>query len=140
MKFLVCYDDSPIAKAALQLAQRHAVRWGAEIEVLTAVFRIEPIQHNRLVEIEEELELKIKELFDEINISYTVTLQLDDKNAGEEIVRVAKRLEADLIFMGIKKRSKVGKLLFGSTAQHVLLNATCPVVTVKQQKTKQSGE
>ena len=35
------------------------------------------------------------------------------------------------IIVGIVQKSKVGKLLFGSTAQYVILNASCPVVTVK---------
>ena len=38
--------------------------------------------------------------------------------------------DVDLVFIGVEKRSKVGKLLFGSTAQHVILNSPCPVVTV----------
>jgi nucleotide-binding universal stress UspA family protein len=33
--------------------------------------------------------------------------------------------------VGVKRRSKVGKLLMGSTAQYVVLQADCPVVTVK---------
>ena len=37
----------------------------------------------------------------------------------------------DMIFIGVRRRSKVGKLLFGSTAQYVILNAPCPVVSVK---------
>lgn len=131
MKFMICYDDSAAARVALREAQRHAVRWNAEVEVLNTVFRVQSIKHKLLVEMEEELEQEIKELFEGIDIPYTVTLQVDDKDAGEEIVRIAERIEAGLIFMGIKKRSKVGKMLFGSTAQYVILNAPCPVVTVK---------
>jgi len=33
--------------------------------------------------------------------------------------------------VGVRRRSKVGKLLIGSTAQHVILNAPCPVVSIK---------
>jgi nucleotide-binding universal stress UspA family protein len=37
----------------------------------------------------------------------------------------------DEIFVGVKKRSRVEKMILGSTAQHVILNASCPVTTVK---------
>jgi nucleotide-binding universal stress UspA family protein len=51
--------------------------------------------------------------------------------AGEDLVRFAKEEEIDEIYIGIKKRSKVGKFIFGSTAQYVILEAHCPVVTIK---------
>jgi nucleotide-binding universal stress UspA family protein len=50
---------------------------------------------------------------------------------GEDIVSFAKENRADLIVIGVKKRSKVGKLMFGSTAQYVILEADCPVLAVK---------
>jgi len=49
---------------------------------------------------------------------------------GEDILRFARENNIDEIFIGIKKKSRVGKLLFGSTAQHVILASECPVVTV----------
>ena len=39
--------------------------------------------------------------------------------------------QVEEIIIGVRRRSKVGKLLFGSTAQYVILNAPCPVVSVK---------
>jgi nucleotide-binding universal stress UspA family protein len=52
-------------------------------------------------------------------------------SAGEDLVEFAKEQKADQIFIGVKRRSKMEKLVFGSTAQYVILNAHCPVVTVK---------
>jgi nucleotide-binding universal stress UspA family protein len=53
------------------------------------------------------------------------------KSAGEQLVDFAERNNVDEIIIGVGRRSKVGKALFGSTAQHIILNAPCPVVTIK---------
>ena len=50
---------------------------------------------------------------------------------GEDIVLLAEELAVDYICVGVRKKSKVGKVLFGSAAQYIILNAPCPVVTTK---------
>jgi nucleotide-binding universal stress UspA family protein len=50
---------------------------------------------------------------------------------ADEILRVVAREGADLIVIGLRHRSPVGKLLMGSTAQQVLLDAPCAVFAVK---------
>jgi nucleotide-binding universal stress UspA family protein len=50
---------------------------------------------------------------------------------GEDLVDFARENQADMVVVGVKRRSKMGKLLMGSTAQYVVLQAPCPVVTVK---------
>jgi nucleotide-binding universal stress UspA family protein len=50
---------------------------------------------------------------------------------GEDFVEFAKEHDIDEIVVGIRKTSPVGKIVFGSNARYVILNAHCPVVTVK---------
>lgn len=50
---------------------------------------------------------------------------------SDRVIQAAQRHEARLIVLGLRQRSPVGKLLLGSTAQRILLDATCPVTSVK---------
>ena len=130
MKFLVCYENSVESKDVVEEAQKHAARWGAEIKIVSVLTRVEPIKHAKLVKMEERLEQEIQDLFANVETPYTVQLHVDNIEAGEKIVWIAERNRVDLIFLGIKKRSRVGKLLFGSNAQYVILNAPCPVISL----------
>ncbi len=50
---------------------------------------------------------------------------------ANDLIDVAEREQAALIVIGLRRRSPVGKLLMGSKAQTILLNADCPVLAVK---------
>ena len=132
MKFLVCYDNSGLSQDVVREAQKHARVWNAELRIVKAVKREDPIRHARLLEMEEQLESEIQQLFVGLDIPYNVQLLIDDIDIGKKIVDLADAKRVDLIFLGIKKHSKVGKLLFGSTAQHIILHSYCPVVTMNQ--------
>lgn len=51
---------------------------------------------------------------------------------AEVILHHAEHVNADLIVIGLRHRSRVGKLVLGSTAQEILLAAPCPVLCVKE--------
>jgi nucleotide-binding universal stress UspA family protein len=55
----------------------------------------------------------------------------DVEDSAEELIRTAETTAADFIVIGLRRRSPVGKLLLGSNAQRVLLDAACPVLAVK---------
>jgi nucleotide-binding universal stress UspA family protein len=50
---------------------------------------------------------------------------------SDEVVQVAEKVGASVIVIGLRRRSAVGKLLMGSTAQRILLDADRPVLAVK---------
>lgn len=57
--------------------------------------------------------------------------QVLDPDVAGEILDVANEVSARAIVVGIRRRSPMGKLLMGSVAQRVILDAECPVVAVK---------
>jgi nucleotide-binding universal stress UspA family protein len=53
------------------------------------------------------------------------------RDIAEEILAVAAQVDAEAIVIGIRHRTPVGKLVMGSVAQRVIMDARCPVVAVK---------
>jgi len=51
--------------------------------------------------------------------------------AVEEIEALVESFQASLLVIGLRKRSRVGKLIMGSAAQELLLSVSCPVLAVK---------
>ena len=49
-------------------------------------------------------------------------------SAAVDLIDIAERRAADLLVIGLAKRTRVGKALMGSDAQRVLLSASCPVL------------
>jgi nucleotide-binding universal stress UspA family protein len=53
------------------------------------------------------------------------------RDIADEILAVANDVGADAVVIGIRQRTPVGKLVMGSVAQRVIIDATCPVIAVK---------
>ena len=53
------------------------------------------------------------------------------RDIADEILAVANDVAADAVVIGIRQRTPVGKLVMGSVAQRVIIDATCPVIAVK---------
>ena len=52
-----------------------------------------------------------------------------------EVLREAEARNADLIVLGVQRRGPIDLMLFGSTAEHVVREASCPVLTVAVART-----
>jgi nucleotide-binding universal stress UspA family protein len=81
-----------------------------------------------------QLEAALKDAEDQLkkeNIECETHLLVRGMTPDDDLLSYAKEQDVDEIVIGIRKRSKMGKLLFGSTAQYLILNAHCPVLTVK---------
>jgi nucleotide-binding universal stress UspA family protein len=130
MKILVGYRGLNVGKDLLELAAKHAKAFSAEVILITSLPGGDKTTSEHVYEAEEKLG-KAKEFFNNLGITNETHLLVRGKTAGEDIVAFASDKGCDEILIGVKSRSKVGKILFGSTAQFVILNSDCPVISIK---------
>jgi len=73
------------------------------------------------------LEAKLKES----GLDYEVRQLVRGFEPAEDLIGIAEASDAELIVIGLRRRTPVGKLILGSNAQRILLDAHCPVLAVK---------
>lgn len=130
MKILVGYDGSNVSKEAIAIAEKHATAFKAEIILVQSMVGGPEVPRKDFENAENNLNYEKNMLLDK-KIPCKPIVSVRGLEAGEDLVQLADEHKADEIIIGVRRRSKVNKLIFGSTAQYVVLNASCPVVTVK---------
>lgn len=133
MKILVGLTGAPEARAALSRAVDEAKLREAELIVLNHVRVSPPVEDvsDRYRNNEAQLE-ETRVALERQGLTVSVRSAMGVGSAGAEMLKVAEAEGVDLIIIGLRKRSPVGKLFMGSTAQEVLLGAQCAVLAVKQ--------
>ena len=130
MNFLVAYNHSRVARAALSMARDHAQRFNAKVFVMTSMGGGEKATPEAIKKVENRLE-SAKQFIREKEIECETYRLVQGRSPGEDIVWFVKENEIDLVFIGIEKKSRTEKIILGSTAQFVILKSQCPVTTVK---------
>ena len=131
MKILVGYDGTNGAREALALAKKRATVLGAKVDVVNCMVQNPKLKYEDIRKVEEKLEGEARAILNSEKIPYETHLVISGQDIGKALVDYAEQNKIDEIIVGIRKKTKVGKLVFGSNAQYVILNAPCPVVAVK---------
>jgi nucleotide-binding universal stress UspA family protein len=133
VKILVGYVPTPEGEAALDAAAAEAELRGASV-VLLNTSRGDSYLDTRYANAEElaaaEARLRTQ------GIEVTVQQAVASADVAHELLKAAAQEEVELIVLGLRRRSPVGKLILGSTAQRVLLESPVPVLAVKVPSTR----
>lgn len=128
MSIVVGYIPTPESDAALRRAMAEARTTGSQLVVVNGSRERNRSNRRRLSG--EEISALRQDLEDD-GIEYLVVQPESEDEPAEQILAAAAEYDADLIVIGLRKRTPVGKFLLGSAAQRVLLEANCPVLAVK---------
>jgi nucleotide-binding universal stress UspA family protein len=130
MKILVGSNGSKITDEMIRIAGKHAKAFDGKVFLVQSWKDGHDHTRQDVEDAEAELE-RVRRLFAEEGVSCETHLFVRGLSPGEDLVKFAHDNDIDEIVIRVKRRSRVGKAIFGSTPQYVILNAPCPVVTVK---------
>ena len=130
MKILVGYENTNVANHALEVAIKHARAFNAQLIVVTSM-KGGPEVPRKTFDLAEKTLERAKSAVKKKGVACDTRLSVQGLAPGEDLVEIAEKIDVEEIVIGVKRRSKVGKMIFGSNAQYIILKAPCPVVAVK---------
>ncbi|MBV7411928.1 universal stress protein [Dermabacteraceae bacterium TAE3-ERU27] len=130
MSVVVAYMPSPQGRAALAAAVKEALARKTDLVVAAHVYLSDDGAFVSSDEAHVKEEITSLDLPGAQDVPLRVVSSVEE-DAGEFIVRVAQSSDAERIVIGLRRKSRIGKLSLGAAAQRVIVEGTCPVLAVK---------
>jgi nucleotide-binding universal stress UspA family protein len=127
---VVGYVPKPEGHAALRRATEEAQLRNGRLVVVNSHRGGREFHDDDAVKTETDLE-EIRAELRAAGVEHEVRQLVRGMDPADDLVNVANEVDAEFIVIGLRRRSPVGKLILGSNAQRVLLDAPCPVLAVK---------
>jgi nucleotide-binding universal stress UspA family protein len=132
MTIAVAHQASSATRTiALHEAAREAQLRGTDLAVLHVV---ESLDRDIEDAYQHSVKDEVEAAFSEVGVSgvpWQLHLATAQEDVAETILDLSKKAEADLLVIGARRRSPVGKFLLGSVTQTLILDAEVPVLVVK---------
>ena len=132
MRIVTGFRPSTEGRAAVDRAIEEAQLRGGSVLVVHSMHGGERDELERVMRYRERFE-QLKGDLEASGVDYELIEYARGNSPAEDLLAIAKERDADLIVIGIRRRSPVGKLVLGSNAQDVLLEADFPVLAVKSE-------
>lgn len=127
---VVGYVPKPEGHAALNRAAEEAKLRDMRLVVVNSHRGGREFDRDDAIESEKQLD-EVRNILKDTGVEHEVRQLVRGLDPADDLVNVATEVDADIIVIGLRRRSPVGKLILGSNAQRVLLDAPCPVLAVK---------
>ena len=127
MTVIAAFSPDVYGRAALEAAAHEAQEHGERLVVVNAT------SGQSLVDPRFAADAEVEAVLERLRTAGIDVEMLHDvvPDVAEAVVAAAEKEHARLVVVGVRKRTPVGKLLMGSVAQRVILDAPCPVLAVK---------
>ncbi|MCY1160219.1 MAG: universal stress protein UspA [Citricoccus sp.] len=129
MSILVGYVPTPVGEAAMAAAIQEATL--RDVELLIVNSQREGVLADPSAASDSDIE-RVTDAAQDAGVNATVLRPTHRDDLTDAILDLAQEHEVDLIVIGLRRRTQVGKFIMGSHAQRILLQADRPVLAVKE--------
>jgi len=127
---VVGYVPTKEGRAALRRAAEECLLRRTRLIVINSNRGGKDLDADEATRFDEELR-GFQTQLDDVGVEHEVRQLVRGNEPAEDLIAAAEEVEADFIVIGLRRRTPVGKLILGSNAQRILLDAPCPVLAVK---------
>jgi len=127
---VVGYVPKPEGEAALEKAAQEAELRGLKLVVVRSHRGGPDYDEKAATEQDAALE-DVRRRLDARGVPYVIRQLVRGFDPADDLISIAEANGAELLVIGLRRRSPVGKLILGSNAQRILLDSHCPVLAVK---------
>lgn len=127
---VVGYVPKPEGRAALWRAVEEAQLREARLVIVNSHRGGRDFDREDALETEAQLQ-EVRDQLTDSGVENEIRQLVRGMDPAEDLINVAEEVGADFVVIGLRRRTPVGKLILGSNAQRILLDATCPVLAVK---------
>lgn len=128
MTVILGYIPTAEGEAALREAIKEAERRKTELIVLNSARREAYVDDRHAQGVQWS---SVEEKLTHSGVAFRLMRPESIHDTASDLIDAAEQHAAELLVIGLRRRSAVGKLILGSTSQRVLLQAPCPVLAVK---------
>ncbi len=130
MSVAVAHQVSPTSHIALTEAAREASMRQTDLAVLHVVESLDlDIAAANRSGVSDEVERVLAETG--LDVPWELHLATGEENVADAILKLSDDVGAEILVIGARRRSPVGKFLLGSVTQTLILQAEVPVFVVK---------
>jgi nucleotide-binding universal stress UspA family protein len=131
MTVVVAHQVSPTGGLVLEHGAREAKLRGVQLVVVHVVESLDlDVEDANRSGLSEDVRMAVA-ASGSGGVTWDIQLVTGTDDIAGSVVRVANERDAQVLVIGARRRSPVGKLLLGSTAQSIILDADVPVLVVK---------
>jgi nucleotide-binding universal stress UspA family protein len=130
MSVIVGFLSSERGMKALELGIQEAKLRNTNLVVVHSMFGAGKDEDEEVIESDRAIK-ELDSYLGDTGVPFAVHQYVRGNDPAQDIIQAVEDFDGQLIVIALRKRTSAGKFLLGSNAHDILMDAPCPVMTIR---------